>query len=304
MKTSARIMVTLILAITLTGCNLITGNGKVCQGVGVPETLPSIDPSELQGRILYISYRDNSHGELYVMRADGTNPLRLTHNELSEEYPSVSSDSKTVIFSLDSGGIYTLDLENCLQQPAQCDATLHEVRPIGRNPEFSPDLLRIVFIEDDVMVMNSDGSGAQRTGMLPAIPSMVSSPTWGPDSQQIAAEARQQVENLYLASLDSSGRMGNTIWLARDGFEPAIAPNNTKVAFNDVRSCLCLVRADGSGPPQRLTAFSALHPTWSPDGHWIAFNHDGRIGVIDPQGTRLLYLTPDGEDNWTPYWFR
>ena len=28
------------------------------------------------------------------------------------------------------------------------------------------------------------------------------------------------------------------------------------------------------------------------------------IGVIDPQGTRLIDLTHDGEDNWMPYWFR
>ncbi|MHB1355806.1 MAG: TolB family protein [Anaerolineae bacterium] len=304
MRIGARILVAVILAITLSSCNLLTGNDKVCQGVGAPDTLPAIDPGELQGRILYVSFRDNAHGELYVMKADGTKKVRLTYNELSEEYPSVSSDSKTVIFSLESGGIYTLDLDKCLQQPAGCDATLREVRSTCRDPEFSPDAKRIVFIEDDVMVMNADGSKEQRIGMLPATPSMVYSPTWGPDGLHIAAAARQQVVNLYMASLNESGRMGNMVWLARDGFEPAIAPDSTQVAMNDAAGCLCLVSADGTSSPQRLTAFTALHPTWSPDGLWIAFNHSGRIGVIDPQGTRLVYLTPDGEHNWTPFWFQ
>jgi TolB protein len=181
---------------------------------------------------------------------------------------------------------------------------MREVRSTGRDPEFSPDGTRIVFIEGDVMVMNADGSEEQRTGMLPATPSMVYSPTWGPDGLQIAAAARQQVENLYLATIDSSGQVGNMVWLARDGFEPAIAPDATLLAMNDAEGCLCLVKADGNNSPERLTGFTALHPTWSPDGLWIAFNHSGRIGVIDPKGTKLVYLTPDGEDNWTPFWFR
>lgn len=304
MKMNIRILVNVMLSITLMGCNLLSGNGKACQGVGAPDTLPAIEPGELQGRILYVSYRDNVQGELYVMKADGANAIRLTNNELSEEYPSVSSDSKTVIFSLESGGIYTLDLDKCLQRPKGCETTLREVRSTGRDPEFSPDGTLIVFIDGDVMVMNADGSEAQRTGLLPATPSMVYSPTWGPDGLQIAAAARQQVANLYVASLDGSGRMSSMVWVARDGFDPSIAPDGNQVAMRDEVGCLCLVPSDGSGPPQRLTSFTAIQPTWSPDGHWIAFYHAGRIGVIDPQGTRLLYLTNDGEDNWMPYWFR
>lgn len=158
MKIGVRILVSVILAMALISCNLLTGNGKVCQGNGAPETLPAIASGELQGQIIYVSYRDNVHGELYVMKADGTNTFRLTHNDLSEEYPSVSSDGKMAILSLESGGIYTLDLVKCLQQPAGCDATLREVRSTGRDPEFSPDGTRIVFIDDDVMVINADGS--------------------------------------------------------------------------------------------------------------------------------------------------
>lgn len=140
--------------------------------------------------------------------------------------------------------------------------------------------------------------------MLPATPSKVQSPTWGPNGQQIAAVAQQQVENLYLALLDGAGRLSNMVWLARDGYDPAIAPDNTQVAMRDAGGCLCLVPSDGNRQPQRLTAFTASQPTWSPDGHWITFSHAGEIGVIDPQGSRLLYLTNDGQDNWVPFGFR
>jgi Tol biopolymer transport system component len=308
MKIGARTVMLMIITLLLSGCYLLFRDDGRCQGTGVSEALPAIDPKELQGRIIFVSFRDNYKGELYVMNADGTNALRLTHNHLSERYPSVSENSKTVIFSLASGGIYTLDLDKCLQRPAGCEATLNQLRFTGRDPEYSPDGTRIVFIEDDVMVMNADGSEAQRTGMLPATPSRVLSPTWGRNGQQIAAVAQQYGDNLYLATLDEAQQI-STMTLLAHGLEPAVAPDNSQFVMSEFVvdghwSCLCLVPSDGKSPPQRLTTFSAMQPTWSPDGRWIAFVHEGKIGVIDPQGTRLLYLTDDGEDNTMPYWFR
>lgn len=67
------------------------------------------------------------------------------------------------------------------------------------------------------------------------------------------------------------------------------------------------MRGDGSDP-RRLTDHPAndMHPTWSPDGRYIAFvsDRDGNkeIYVMKRDGTEQLNLTHHPAEDWTPAW--
>jgi Tol biopolymer transport system component len=80
-------------------------------------------------RIAFSSVRDrngktcydqgNYHGELYVMDADGTNPVRLTHNRGDDRSPSWSPDGRRIAFASDRN------------YPDGRDPEIYSIRPDG-----------------------------------------------------------------------------------------------------------------------------------------------------------------------------
>ena len=91
---------------------------------------------------------------------------------------------------------------------------------------------------------------------------------------------------------------------------PAVAPDGTRIVFESDRSGSqqCYVM-DANGTNQRRLSFfggRCATPEWSPRGDQIAFTHivgNFRIGVMNPQGKGLRYLTDSWQDEaptWAP----
>jgi Tol biopolymer transport system component len=114
--------------------------------------------------------------------------------------------------------IYTLpasELDGLSPLPGTPDATLIEdgdgTAVSGKNPVWSPDGARIAFVGDDgldqnVFVMNADGSSISSVGILGAR----TSPAWSPDGSEILFSADEDGtfgggSDLYVASLMSGG---------------------------------------------------------------------------------------------------
>ena len=155
------------------------------------------------------------------------------------------------------------------------------------SPAWSPDGRRIAFESerdgnDEIYVMNADGSGVARLTVNDAIDG---SPAWSPDGQRIAFDStRDGNPELYVMNADGSGVTRLTFNNARD-WSPAWSPDGRRIAFDsnhDGNLEIYVMNADGSGVTRHT--HNQTHdgtPAWSPDGRHIAFhsNRDGRMDI-------------------------
>jgi Tol biopolymer transport system component len=121
--------------------------------------------------------------ELYVMNADGTDIVQLTHNDVFDSAPAFSPDGTKVAFesARDSGDPLALDIY-------VMNADGSDVRRLTTDPAhdegpiFSPDGTKIAFAslrsgQEDIWVMNADGSDQRQ---LTDDPARDESPDWQP----------------------------------------------------------------------------------------------------------------------------
>ena len=144
-------------------------------------------------RITFVSYRDLKkipergviRGEIYVMNADGTNPINLTRSvEKAEGVSTWSPDGKQIAFTSAErfkwrGGyclnIWVMDADG--GQPR--NLTNHDA--LDQTPDWSPDGRRIAFSSDrdgnfEIYVVNADGTNPIN---LTNHPAWDSGPSWG-----------------------------------------------------------------------------------------------------------------------------
>jgi Tol biopolymer transport system component len=119
-------------------------------------------------RIAFVSERDGKVA-IYVMRADGTDVKRLTHNDFSS-FPAWSPDSRRISYS----GISVMDADGA--HPA----VLLDDPKVGERAAWSPDGTKIAFSSArdgnlEIYVMNVDGTGIVRLTDNPAHDRM---PVW------------------------------------------------------------------------------------------------------------------------------
>jgi len=116
-------------------------------------------------KIAFLSTRDGGAAEIYVMQANGGNPVRLTTNRLAEGGRIAwSPDGSKIAFYASSNAdldIYVMDADGGNV------TRLTEGPSHDRSPTWSPDGRRIAFTsdrdgDDEVYIMNADGTGPVR----------------------------------------------------------------------------------------------------------------------------------------------
>lgn len=173
---------------------------------------------------------------------------------------------------------------------------------------------------EEIYVMNPDGSNQQRLTNNPALDSY---PSWSPDGTKIAFTSNRNGNlEIYVMNADGSNQVRLTNNASPDS-DPTWAPDGKKITFvkGDPSlgpSDLYVMDSDGSNLQGITTSdpdlYLALTPSWSPDGAKIAFacyddNGNGvsaELCMINSGGSNLSYPVGhcidnfDEDPSWSP----
>jgi hypothetical protein len=291
----------------------IEGDGDA--GEGEPGDGEGEEPG-LEGWIAFTSDRDGDY-DIFVMNADGTNPVNFSNDPVTLEYdPAWSPDGTKLAFARFTftgyvEDIWVMDADGTNWVNLTDDPDFYDA-----NPAWSPDGTRVAFSRAStaggkytIYVMNADGTSP--TPLTDASGTDDYSPAWSPDGTKIAYTCvTTGVEAFCVVDADGENL---TVLAADPGGDanPAWSPDGAKIAFrsrrNDANAEIYLMNADGTGLV-RLTDDPAADdgPAWSPDGTRIAFhsNRDGNyeIYVMNADGTGLTRLTDNTATDQSPSW--
>jgi TolB protein len=289
----------LVSCLALACCPLATGQ----QRPEVHGGAPAVSPDGLR-----IAFSSNRGGipAVFMISADGSGELELTHSPAPQGFPRWSSQGKQVIFwsQVDNAvQLYAIDPDGKNQHPT--------ARIPGRSPVLSPDGRRVSYSEGPfassrLWVAGIDGSGAR---MLTDGSAPVFIGWWSPDGNRIAFARRNAEKVLQLWTMNDEGtdarqpariaaEEGQSEWPAWSPDGRRIALQVDKHASSGTTGHIWIVDAQ-TGASKPIAAHKEPYldetPSWFPDGKRIAFqsNRTGRMEVwtMNDDGSEQRQIT-------------
>jgi Tol biopolymer transport system component len=287
---------------------------------------PSFDRA---GERVVFSSDCDGRWNVYVARADGTHPRRLTDNRADARRPAWSPDGRTVFFHSDRDA----DEERSGRDQAASATANWEIYSVGadgaglrrlsdhpaadRNAVPSPDGRTILWTSErdgspELFLMPAAGGSPRR---LTAGTTRAFAPVWSPDGRTILHAATRKAEakdgdpiTVYRIGFDGAP-LGELPGGPRREYNHAFSPDGRTIAFDAHESGgwesddggweLWLMAADGSNR-RRLTRnqVNDWGPSFSPDGGRLVFLSGMEnvydlytIGVDGTGRRRLTYWT-------------
>ena len=211
--------------------------------------------------------------EIYIVGADGSDPINLTDHPASDSCPAWSSDGGKIVFASEreeGWEIYVMNADGSeLRRLTDSNGTNAE-------PAWSPDGKSIAFRSSrdgnsEIYVMGADGGDPHN---LTRHPSTDSHPTWSPDGTQIAFSSKRDREcDVYVMNADGTS-LANVTKRAGCDHQPSWSPDGLQLAFSSWRHggwAAYVMSPDGSDQTRLAWIPQDSRPTWSPDSASVAF---------------------------------
>ncbi|MEJ2238086.1 MAG: LpqB family beta-propeller domain-containing protein [Gemmatimonadales bacterium] len=273
-------------------------------------THPALSPN---GRKL--AFMSNSQGvvegnpinfEIYVANSDGSDPVRLTHNDAFDADIAWSPDGQFLAFKSYRDGndeIYVMTADGSDQH------NLTRRSSAEHAPHWSPDGTTIAFNSDrngngGIFLMNADGGEVVQ---LTTSQYSESSPRFSPDGQRIAfVSNRAGNDDIFVMNRDGSGMRQLTTGADSDWY-PRWSPDGSELlfisgSFADDRFDLYTVSVDGSATPELLLrGVDSGNASWDTSGNCIYVGRyvdgESRLFVMRRDGTVLRPLAVSAQDH-------
>jgi TolB protein len=251
---------------------------------------------------------------VFVMDADGTNEDQLTAGDPSNRAfnPVWSPDGTRIAFQ---AGTVAPTSAQFRVYAINADGTgLVQLSEHGAYPHWSADGTRITYSSwtgelgeprTGIYVVQADGALPPQ---LLTIGGRDTNPAWSSGGSLIAflAYLPGVREGLYTMAPDGTG-LSQLTGSVSIYYGPQWSPDDSTIAFVDAGAgggdeIVLLELATN----QRTSLTDGDSPVWSPDGGWIAFisdrDGDNEVYVIRRNGTGLIQLTNNSDDDLSPAW--
>lgn len=262
---------------------------------------------------------------IYVIQPDGQGLRRLTRPGVSTGTPKWSADGTRLVFyevptELTVSARSDRLADKAVSQIVSLDVGTgtRTVHTAGPGLKVSPQFVgrdRLGYL----VKAGPKGTLHYTDGRIVSPVGRVRSPSWSPDGQLVVYEkadftARPQNQLLHSWLPDYDYRYTDIFpSFSREGL---LAVTDFDSRLSNPESSISIMAADGSN---RRRVFqdktgAAYSPSWSPDGHWLAFGFGGFLGsragrtgkimMVRADGSGAQDLTPDMPNAGFPSWSR
>ena len=171
-------------------------------------------------KIAFVSNRNKDRQQIWVIDADGKNPIRLTDG-LRDSYPDWSPDGTKIVYDahqLGPAGITVIDADGKNKRRLKNEG--------GVFPSWSPDGKRIVYAFDQIYVMDADGRNSEQLTHDAGFKRM---PRWSHDGTRIAYLANNRIW-----VMDSNGKNERRLTNVNSDEHPTWSPDSESIAFHSI----------------------------------------------------------------------